>query len=107
MARFGAKQTTGNRNIYLSVIVFLLLIFLFLSAIDSLSGRSLEEQQKNLEQALTQSAVHCYAVEGSYPETLEQLLSRYHITYDKSCFFIDYQTEGQNMMPDITVIRKQ
>ena len=107
MARFGAKKTSGGRNIYLSVIVFLLLIFLFLSAIHSLSSGSLEEQQKNLEQALTQGAVHCYAVEGSYPQNLEQLLSRYNIVYDESRFFIDYQTEGQNMMPDITVIRKQ
>ena len=73
MARFGAKKTSGGRNIYLSVIIFLLLIFLFLSAIHSLSSGSLEEQQKNLEQALTQGAVHCYAVEGSYPENLEQL----------------------------------
>ncbi|XCP85597.1 hypothetical protein ABXS75_01985 [Roseburia hominis] len=107
MKRFGAKNTTEGRNIYLSLIIFLVLIFIFLTAIHSLSGSSLEEQQKNLEQALVQSAVHCYAVEGSYPETLEQLLSRYNITYDESSFFIDYQTEGQNMMPDITVIRKK
>ena len=75
MARFGAKKTSGGRNIYLSVIIFLLLIFLFLSAIHSLSSGSLEEQQKNLEQALTQGAVHCYAVEGSYPENLDPVFS--------------------------------
>ena len=49
------KETSGGRNIYLSVIIFLLLIFLFpFRHTLSLSSGSLEEQQKNLEQALTQ-----------------------------------------------------
>lgn len=106
MARFGAKKTTSSRNILLSVILFLLLLFLLLSLISSWSKSSLDEQQDNLERVLIQSAVHSYAVNGFYPENLEQLLKQYGITYDASRFFIDYTAEGQNMMPEISVIRK-
>ena len=106
MARFGAKKSSGSRNIILSVILFLLVLFLILALVSSWSEGSLDEQQRNLEQALTQGAVHCYALQGSYPESLEQLLEQYNITYDESRFFIDYRAEGQNMMPEISVIRK-
>ncbi len=107
MTRFGAKKTSGSRNIVLSILLFLLLLFVILSMVSSWSEGSLDEQQKNLEQALIQGAVHCYAVEGSYPESLDRLLEQYNITYDKSRFFVDYRTEGQNMMPEISVIRRQ
>jgi hypothetical protein len=106
MARFGAEKTSGSRNAVISVLLFLAILFLVLSMVSSWSEDALDRQQENLTRALVQGAVRCYAVEGAYPESLEQLLEKYSITYDTSRFFIDYRTEGQNMMPDISVIRK-
>lgn len=107
MARFGAKKMSGSRNILLSILLFLLLLFVILSLVSAWSEGALDEQQENLERALIQGAVHCYAMEGSYPESLDSLLDQYHIAYDQSRFFVDYRTEGRNMMPEISVIRKQ
>ena len=106
MARFGAEKSSGNRNMIVSIVLFLIIIIFILSLVSSWSSDSLDKQQENLTQALVQGAVHCYAIEGHYPESLSQLLEKYDITYDESRFFIDYRTEGQNMMPDISVIRR-
>lgn len=105
MARFGAKQANNRKNTVLSVIIFVVLLTVLLFAVVAISDDSLDEQQQNLEQALTQGAVHCYATEGSYPESLDDLLERYNITYDESSFIISYQVSGENMMPEIRVIR--
>ena len=74
MARFGAKKTSGGRNIYLSVIIFLLLIFLFLSAIHSLSSGSLEEQQKKIEEKFSE-AIEIARTSGISLDKLAELLT--------------------------------
>ena len=54
------------------------------------SDRTVENEQATLEQALRNSAVHVYALEGRYPESLDRLLEEYHIQYDKEKFVIEY-----------------
>ena len=39
-----------------------------------------------------------------YPESLDELLSDYHITYDSSKFVIEYVPNGSNLLPSISVI---
>ena len=41
---------------------------------------------------------------GQYPESLDELLSDYHITYDSSKFVIEYVPNGSNLLPSISVI---
>lgn len=107
MARFTKhKSMISYRNILLSLFLFSLVLGLFHAAITSFSQKSEQEQLRNLEHTLTQSVVHCYAMEGSYPESLEDLKENYGIVYDSSKFFVDYRAQGQNMMPDITVLLK-
>ena len=59
-----------------------------------------------LEAALNRSITHCYAIEGTYPESLEYLTKNYGLTYDEDKFYIDYQPLGADIMPDVTVIEK-
>ena len=89
-----------------SLLLFVCILFLVYTAVNSLSRRSLEEQEQNLVRALRQSTIQCYAVEGFYPESMEYLEENYGIRYDHDRFFVDYQPVGQNIMPEITVIRK-
>lgn len=89
-----------------SIVLFLAVLFLLFTAFDSLSERYMEEQKETLIRALHQSTLQCYAAEGFYPESLQYLEEHYRIRYDKSVFFVDYQPIGKNIMPDITVIRK-
>ncbi len=52
------------------------------------------------------SITHCYAVEGTYPSSLEYLKENYGLTYDETVFFVDYQTIGSNILPDVTIIER-
>ena len=56
--------------------------------------------------ALWRGVTQYYALEGHYPETLDDLTENCGIQYDKKQFFIDYQIAGANILPDITVIER-
>jgi hypothetical protein len=64
---------------------------------------TLAEQKKTLENSIKRSVIHCYAVEGYYPESMDYLEEHYGIDYDKDVFVVDYQPFAENIMPDITV----
>ncbi len=87
-----------------SVLIFVLIAFLFIQAVEY-SGRStIEKQQESLESAIARDIVQCYALEGRYPPSLEYMEQHYGLTYDKDTFFVDYQPIAANLYPDYTVI---
>lgn len=98
------KKYPVLRNTILPICIFLLLFLAFLFGVNSISAQSEQEQQNALKTSIMQSAVHCYATEGKYPESLSYLEEHYGITYDHSKYIIDYEILGSNLMPEITVI---
>lgn len=65
---------------------------------------SLEKEQVTLTQALEGGAIHTYALTGQYPQSLDELLSDYHITYDSEKFVVEYVPNGSNLLPSISVL---
>lgn len=107
MARFLYKKNQHtHRRLILSVCVFLLIVIFFYQGIGSLSASSLRRQKDSLENALNRSITYCYAVEGSYPQSLDYLKEHYGLTYNEDKFFVDYRVSGANVLPDVTVIEK-
>lgn len=108
MNRFSRKKERFYylKNIVLPICIFLFIFIFFLQGIHSISRITVAEQQKSLETALNRSIIHCYTVEGAYPESLEYLTEHYALTYDTDIFFVDYQPIASNIMPDITIIYK-
>lgn len=86
---------------------FAILLFLFLGGVNSVSDTTLAKQQESLETALNRSISQCYAVEGIYPPSLDYLTTHYGLTYDADVFLVDYEYYGGNLLPDVTVLRKQ
>lgn len=108
MARFQyQKKQHDSRKFILSVCVFLVIVLLFFQGIESFSSSSVRRQKESLENALSRSVTYCYAVEGSYPQSLDYLKEHYGLTYNKDKFFVDYRVGGANILPDITVIEKE
>lgn len=98
------KKAFGKKlSLMCSGAVFFLIFFLFWGGIRSVSQTALEEQKKNLRSAILKSAVHCYAVEGRYPESLDYLKEFYGIHYDEEKFLVDYEIIGSNLMPHVTI----
>lgn len=58
------------------------------------------------EQAVRQAAVSCYALEGAYPATYEDLKSRSGIAVDEGKYVVFYEIFASNIMPDITVLER-
>lgn len=100
------KRDSSARNLIISLAVFVIIAVCFWCAADSVSDRTQAEERMLLEAALNRSITHCYAIEGTYPESLEYLTKNYGLTYDEDKFYIDYQPLGADIMPDVTVIEK-
>lgn len=100
------KPPRPLRSALCSALLFLALSGLFLTGLDRISGDTSARQKESLENALWRGVTQYYALEGHYPETLSDLTEEYGIIYDSDTFFVDYQTSGANILPDITVIER-
>ncbi len=107
MKRFQYHKNQYNHGKFIiSVCIFLFLLILFYQGIGSLSSSSIRRQRESLEHALNRSITYCYAVEGSYPESLDYLKKNYGLTYNEDYFFVDYRVSGENILPDVAIIEK-
>lgn len=97
------KKKHPYGSIFGIVILFIGFILVF-SGIDTISKSTQDAQKESLEKALQRGIVQCYALEGHYPESLEDLIAHYGIVYDKDQFFVDYQPIAENIKPSVTVI---
>lgn len=100
------EKKKNSHSLLISVLLFLLAAGLFYVGTDTWSDTTSKAQKASLEQTLQESIVHCYCVEGRYPESLAYLKENYGISYDKNRFYVDYQPVGENIMPDLTVIER-
>lgn len=98
------KKLLRRIRILLPILFLALLCLVFWVGISRTSSDTLAKEQQTLEQALRNGAVHAYALSGRYPESLDVLLSDYHITYDRSRFVVEYVPSGSNLFPMISVI---
>ena len=57
-----------------------------------------------MEAAVRRSAVQCYAIEGAYPRSLQELRDRYGLSVDETRWMVDYRYMADNLSPDITVL---
>lgn len=108
MNRFGyKKQALKPSGFLLSVCIFLLILFLFVQGISSLSVSTKKRQKESLENAIMRNITYCYTVEGTYPESLTYLKENYGLTYNEDLFFVDYRVSGSNILPDVTIIERE
>ena len=89
---------------FFSLLLVLTLFIFFFQGIHTVDHTTSEEQVKSLEQSIRRSVVQCYAVEGTYPPSLDYLKEHYGIFYDSDLFYVDYTSIGSNIMPDTTII---
>ena len=101
------KQDSGSKNLMISAVLFALILSAFLFGISTVEDRTDAQAKETLEQAVSRGIVHCYSLEGSYPESLQYLKDHYGLTYDEDRFFVDYQVLGSNILPDVTIIDRR
>lgn len=94
----------GAYKRFFSILIFCAVILFFMYGLSSVSENTSKKEAEGLEDSVRKSAVHCYALEGFYPEDLHYLETNYGITYDHDKYVVSYEIIGENMMPDIRVI---
>ena len=107
MHRFTTKETkhtdrkSRSRLLYLLAPLLIVAFWFILSTVDS---STIARQKDSLSNALNRDIIHCYAVEGFYPPSLEYIKEHYGLTYDQDIFLVDYQPVGSNIRPDVTIL---
>ena len=91
-------------GILCSAALFLGALWLFCAGVDALSQSARGEELNAVYRAVSRAAVHCYALEGAYPEDLDYLEAHYGLSVDEDRFAVHYTCFASNIMPDIDVV---
>ena len=108
-SQFGKRKKLIQRipGITWSVLLFLIVITIFLFAVGNISKDTADRQETALTSALNRAIVNCYCVEGTYPPSLQYIKDNYGLIYDEDMFFVDYRALGSNILPDVSIVRKE
>ncbi len=63
-------------------------------------------QAEKAKEAVRNAAIQCYALEGSYPKSIEYLADKYGVILDRDKYIYYYECQISNIMPDIIVMPK-
>lgn len=106
MDLFETKRSRRHRKIraILPLAVLTALCIIFYMGISYAGRETISQEQTSLQQALQQGAVRTYAMTGHYPQSLEELLTDYGISYDHDKFVVEYVPNGSNLLPSVSVL---
>ncbi len=101
------KRNSFYGNLIISAAVFCIVLSVFTLGVSRISDQTDAQAMQTLRQALNRGIIHCYTLEGAYPENLQYLKDHYGLTYDEERFFVDYQVLGSNILPEVTIIDRR
>ena len=86
--------------------LFLVILVVLINGLSSTQKASAGEQKEMLESSIYRAVVSCYALEGSYPESMEYLIENYNVRIDEEKYVVHYMIFASNIMPDIDIVEK-
>lgn len=84
---------------WIVIVVLILGVFCYRAISDTLR----EQGVLSIRTSIINAAEQCYAIEGAYPSSLNQLMEQYGIRYDKSKYVVNYNVFAANVPPTVTV----
>ena len=103
----GRKRLLSWVPTVLGLLVFAAVAAWMVLGVREASEVSDREGLRRAEQAVRQAAVSCYALEGTYPATYEDLKRSSGIAVDEEKYSVFYDIFASNIMPEITVLERQ
>lgn len=103
--RMGKSRRGAVIWICTAAVVIAVLLWFF-SALGGVQKGQNDEGRQQLEDALRRAAVACYAAEGVYPPDTEYIAEHYGVQIDEERYTVFYEIFADNLMPDITVMKK-
>ena len=107
--RMRRKREGGGywRAALLSVLLFVAAAAWVTRTVRDAAAVSDREGLRQAELAVRQAAVSCYALDGAYPASYEDLKARSAIAVDEERYKVFYEVFASNIMPEITVVRRK
>lgn len=90
----------------LGALTFALIIAITFAGLRQAEEASGAEGLRLQEEAIMRALIHCYAVEGFFPDSLDYIATNYGIYIDYSRFIIHYEIFASNILPDLRVFKK-
>jgi hypothetical protein len=87
-------------------VLILVMVIIVASMFSPLEGISDPQKMASfIEEIIDKAMIQCYALEGSYPSSLEYLVN-YGIVLDNSAYFYYFEPIGSNVKPIVIVFPK-
>ena len=94
-----------KRKIIITLVIAAALTFSFLGILKV--NKDIETQTTlSIKNSVVSSVVQCCAIEGTYPKNIQYLKDNYGLVLDESKYIITYDLFASNIMPDISVLKK-
>lgn len=108
MNRFDTPENKKRilSSVNFSALLFIAVLVVFIIAVSDFADSNAANQKEILTDAINRDIVHCYAIDGSYPPSLDYIEEHYGLIYDHDRFLIDYEVMGSNLMPNVTIIER-
>jgi hypothetical protein len=97
------KQHKEKPGVLIVSVLFLLLLFFGVNWILNMAHN---EEADLLYQAINKAVVNYYAIEGRYPENLQEVVDTYGIVINEDKYIVTYDIFASNVKPDVEVIVK-
>lgn len=88
----------------LTVLVFALMIGVLMYGASTVNDVSDSEKMAELEDSVRRASILCYAVEGRYPDSAEELCQHYGLSYDQNKYIVQLDSFASNLLPDIRIL---
>ena len=95
-----------NKKDVAAILIFIALIVVFVLLINNITNKGNGREMDIVRDAVKNAALTCYAVEGTYPESLDYLREHYKLAYNSERFVVEYDAFASNLMPTITVLER-
>ena len=95
-----------NKKDVAAILIFVALIIAFVFLVNNITGKGNGRELEIVRDAVKNSALTCYAVEGMYPDDLSYLRDHYNLSYNEERYIVYYHPLASNLMPSIKVAER-
>lgn len=89
-----------------AIVIFIIIVVIVVLSVADISRTTEAEGLAITENSIRRAVITCYAQEGSYPPDIDYLKENYGLKINDE-YVVRYNIFASNIMPSITVIRKQ
>jgi hypothetical protein len=102
--RTGRRPDLMRTAFILSILILIIVVLFVADGISSYKARYDETYLENVRNAIYDTLITCYALEGSYPDSLAYLSDHYGLVLDRDKYIFRYELIGSNLFPEFEVI---